>query len=60
MDMKPRGPDSFDGATSQCRVWLGTRVTITDDAWAKRGKILAKAPETAQPGTYPTGPCCSK
>jgi hypothetical protein len=41
--MKPRGPASFDEATNEYRSWLGARVTITDDEWAKRHKVLAKA-----------------
>jgi uncharacterized protein DUF2252 len=39
--MKPRGPASFDEATSEYRAWLGARVTITDGEWAKRRKTLA-------------------
>jgi Uncharacterized protein conserved in bacteria (DUF2252) len=39
--MKPQGPASFEEATSAYRAWLGARVTITDDEWAKRRRVLA-------------------
>ena len=40
--MKPRGPASFDEATSDYRGWLAAHITITDDEWAKRRDVLAK------------------
>ncbi|MEK6410599.1 MAG: DUF2252 family protein [Acidobacteriota bacterium] len=41
--MPPKGPNSFDDATNQYRIWLGRKITITDDEWDKRTKRIAES-----------------
>lgn len=39
--MEPKGPNTFEDATKQYRIWLDGKLTITDDEWDKREKKIA-------------------
>ena len=41
--MEPKGPDSFEEATDHYRMWLETKITLTDEEWEKRKERVAQS-----------------
>jgi Uncharacterized protein conserved in bacteria (DUF2252) len=41
--MEPKGPNAFAEATQQYRLWLSTKLTLTDEEWEKRKERLAES-----------------
>ena len=41
--MEPKGPNSFKEATEHYRMWLSTKITLTNEEWEKREERVAKS-----------------
>jgi len=41
--MESKEPNSFEEATMQYRMWLETKITLTDEEWKKRNDSVAQS-----------------